>query len=90
MNTKYEINTIIEVNELDNELVIIIPQNEKIFYCNKLAKDIFCGVRDGMSISQIINSLLIKYGVDEEILKIDVEETLKKFVDFHIIIQGVK
>ena len=86
MNTKYKINDAIEVNELDNELVIIIPQTEKMFYCNKLAKDIFYFIREGLDIQQIIESLFAKFDVDKETLKLDVGEILDKFVDFQIII----
>lgn len=86
MNSKYKINDIIEVNELDNELVIIIPQTEKMYYCNKLSKNIIYYIRDGLTVQQIINSLLAKYDVDSETLKSDVNETLNKLVDFQIIV----
>lgn len=86
MSTKYKVNDSIEVNELDDELVIIIPQTEKMYYCNKLAKNIFYCIRDGLNIRQIIDLLLTKFDVDEEALKSDVCETLDKLVDFQIIV----
>lgn len=85
MSTKYKVNDFIEVNELDDELVIIISQTEKMYYCNRLAKNIFNCIRDGLSMRQIIDLLLAKFDVDEETLKLDVCETLDKLVDFQII-----
>lgn len=85
MNSKYKISDTIEVNELDNELVIIIPQTEKMYYCNKLSRDIVYYIRDGLTVQQIIDSLLKKYDVDGEILKLDVNEVLDKLVEFQII-----
>ena len=86
MSTQYKVNDSIEVNELEDELVIIIPQTEKMFYCNKLAKNILYFIRDGLNVRQIIDSLLTKYDVDQEILKSDVNEIIDKLVDFQIIV----
>ncbi len=85
MKTKYKINDTIEINELDNELVIIIPQTEKMYYCNKLSRDMFHYIQNGLTVQQIIDSLLAKYDVDEKTLKSDVDETFNKLVDFQII-----
>lgn len=85
MKSKYKINDAIEVNELDNEIVIIIPQTEKMYYCNKLSGNIFHYIQNGLTVQQIMEILLAKYDVDEKTLKSDVDETLNKFVDFQII-----
>lgn len=86
MKTKYKINNTIEVNELDNELVIIIPQTEKMYYCNKLSRDIFYYIQNGLTVQQITDFLLAKYDVDKKTLKSDVDETLNKLVEFQIIV----
>lgn len=85
MKTKYKLNDAIEVNDLDNELVIIIPQTEKMYYCNKLARDIFYYIQNRLTVQQIMASLLVKYDVDEKTLKSDVDDTLNKLVNFQII-----
>ena len=86
MSTKYKINDSIEVNELDDELVIIISQTEKMYYCNKLAKKIFFCIRDGLHIHKIIDLLFTKFDVDEKTLKSDVSEILEKLIDVQIIL----
>ena len=86
MSTKYTINNSVEVNELEDELVIVIPQTEKMYYCNRLARDIFYLIRDGLTVQQIIGFLLEKFDVEEEILKLDVEEIIEKLMTFQVII----
>ena len=86
MSTKYTINNSVEVNELEDELVIVIPQTEKMYYCNRLARDIFYLIRDGLTVQQIIGFLLEKFDVEEEILKSDVEEIIEKLMTFQVII----
>ena len=86
MDTKYIINKDIEINELDNELVIIVPFTEKMFYCNKLAKDIFYAIRDGLTVQKITESILIKFDIDKDTAEIDIKETINKLVAFQIIV----
>ena len=85
MSKKYKVNDSIEINDLKDELVIIIPQTEKMFYFNKLARDILYFLRDGLNVEQIIDSMLVKYDVNQETLKLDIGEVLDQLVDFQII-----
>lgn len=86
MGTNFKINNSIEINELDDELVIIIPQVDKMYYCNKLAKYIICSIRDGLNINQIIDLLFAKFDVDLNSLKSDISEIIDRLIDFQILI----
>lgn len=83
----YKINEEIEINELDNELIIVVPQTEKMFFCNKIIKEIVYGFRDGLNVEQLALLLLSKYDIDRRTIESDIQEALENLVHYKILIR---
>lgn len=84
----YKINDEIEINELDNELIIILPQTDKMFFCNKIAKEIIFGLRDGLNVEQIVIFLLSRYEVDRATIEEDIQKTIESLLRYKILVSG--
>ena len=82
----YKINKEIEINELDNELIIIFPQTEKMYFCNKISKELICGIQDGLNMEQIILSILSKYEIDRVSIENDFSEIICQLLYYKILI----
>lgn len=83
---KYRINKEIEINELDNELIIIFPQTEKMYFCNKIVKELICGIREGLNIKQIVSLILLKYKTDKVTVENDLNEIIYQLLCYGILI----
>ena len=82
----YKINQEVEINELDNELIIILPQTDKMYFCNKISKELICGIRDGLNVKQIIGVVLSKYEVDRTTIESDFDDIIRQLLHYKIII----
>mgnify|MGYP000136451155 CR=1 FL=1 len=82
----YKINQEVEINELDNELIIILPQTDKMYFCNKISKELICGVRDGLSVEQIIGFVLSKYEIDRTTIESDFDDIISQLLHYKILI----
>lgn len=81
----YKINQEVEINELDNELIIILPETDKMYFCNKIAKELICGVRDGLNVEQIMEIALSKYEIDRVTIESDFDDIICKLLHYKIL-----
>ncbi len=76
------------MEELDDEVLLYNPTNNKTLYINKSASVIWQLCNGEQSIEDIINMILDAYPSNEESLRRDILDTLKKLADNNAVSMG--
>lgn len=60
----------------------------KVYALNKTASFIFCKIKEGMSLSEVVKQLSSRYAVDESIAVSDIQDFLYQLKEFDIGSEG--